>query len=420
MCLCLLSAQACDRRQASDNQVEGETTDTLAPLRTGAQQWLAGDLAALQGQRVGIVANHTSLVDGLHLVDTLLARGITVQKVFAPEHGFRGTADAGEAVASGTDPRTGLPIISLYGNNKKPTPAQMADLDVVVFDIQDVGSRHYTYISTMTYVMEAAAARGIPFFVLDRPNPNGWYVDGPVLEPAHHSFIGMHSVPIVHGMTIGEYATMVNEEGWLEDGAKVDLRVIPCTGYTHAMRWAETGLDWVPPSPNLGTAYAAYLYPALCWFEPTPVSVGRGTDSAFTLVGAPWYQPAGPEARTPGQRDFFGLQALPFAFTPRSLPGKSKFPKYQDESCQGLDFQNEVPGPALLRAGVALLAEFYGQHQAEGLKEPFFRKGFARWPGNETLQAQIEAGESTEAIYASWQPGVEAFKAVRARYLMYP
>ena len=417
--LFLLSAQACDRQPSAP--AEPPVADSSAqPVRTGAQQLLAGDLSRFQGQRIGIVANHTSLVEGVHLVDTLLARGLTVAAVFAPEHGFRGTADAGEAVASGTDPRTGLPIISLYGDNKKPKPSQMAPLDLVIFDIQDVGSRHYTYISTMTYVMEAAAARGIPFLVLDRPNPNGWYVDGPVLEPEHQSFIGMHTIPIVHGLTIGEYATLINAEGWLDGGVQVDLEVIRCAGYAHHLRWEETGLPWVAPSPNLGTAYAAYLYPALCWFEPTPVSIGRGTDSAFTVVGAPWYQPGEASARTGDQRDLYGLQARLTHFTPRSLPGKSKYPKYQDEACTGWVFTGTVEGEPLFLAGLTLLAELYQQHTAHGPAEPFFRQGFARWPGYAGLEAQLKAGTSPEEIYASWQPAVDAFRSLRSRYLLYP
>ncbi|GAB4409168.1 MAG: DUF1343 domain-containing protein [Bacteroidia bacterium] len=375
----------------------------------------------LAGKRIGIVANHTSrLFDGVHLVDTLLAAGVDVKLVFAPEHGFRGTADAGAAIASGTDARTGLPIISLYGKNKKPTPEQMAQVDLILFDIQDVGSRHYTYISTMTYVMEACAESGKPIAVLDRPNPNGWYVDGPVLEAAYSSFIGMHPVPIVHGMSIGEYARMVNEEGWLEGGRKADLTVITCKGYRHDMRWEETGLTWIPPSPNLATAYAAYLYPALCWFEATPVSVGRGTEEAFTIVGAPWYETGIAAREADGGIGQFGIGATAYTFTPVSLPGKSTQPPYQDELCHGWKFSGEAPGKQLLMMGVSLMSDLYRQHRQARPKNDFFFKGFERWPGNTELRRQIEAGATPEAIWQSWQPAVARFRDLRAAYLLYP
>ncbi|MEO1450942.1 MAG: DUF1343 domain-containing protein, partial [Bacteroidota bacterium] len=376
----------------------------------------------LQGKKLALVANHTSLLpDGTHMVDAFIQEGLDVVKVFAPEHGFRGTADAGELVESGVDKKTGLMVLSLHGKHKKPTAKQLEDVDLVVFDIQDVGTRFYTYISTMSYVMEACAESNVPFMVLDRPNPNGWYVDGPVLESAHSSFIGMHEIPIVHGMSIGEYAQMVNGEGWLKNGVKVDLTVVPCEGYERSMRWDETGMDWIPPSPNLASEYSAYLYAAICWFEPTPLSLGRGTDSAFTVLGAPWFKPevfftarqTESLGRLPG-----GLGAEITSFTPRSLPGKSTYPKFQDKACEGLVFRDRVDGKSLFITGLSLLAEAYRQHQAEGMKG-FFTKGFERWPGNTELKAQIEAGTPAEEIYASWQDDVEAFKTMRKPYLIY-
>ncbi|MEZ4829463.1 MAG: DUF1343 domain-containing protein [Bacteroidia bacterium] len=388
---------------------------------TGPEKLVAENVSLLEDKRVGIVANHTSLVFGqTHLVDTLLALGVKVKVVFAPEHGFRGTADAGEHVANSTDAKTGLPLISLYGNNRKPTESQMKNLDVIIFDIQDIGSRHYTYIGTMTYVMQACAEHGIPMIVLDRPNPNGWYVDGPVLEKGNESFIGMHEIPIAHGMTIGEYAQMVNEEGWLGNGLIADLTVITCEGYDHTMTWEETQLPWVAPSPNIGTEYASYLYPAICWFEPTPVSVGRGTHDAFTLVGAPWYQTAAAARVTDDGLNYYGLEMKSVSFTPISIPGKSKEPPFQDELCQGLSFQNRVDGKSLFLAGIMIFSDFYRQHQAAKPGETFFQKGFNKWPGDKTFQQQIESGMSPEAIYDSWQEKVTAFKSVRAKYLLYP
>jgi uncharacterized protein YbbC (DUF1343 family) len=405
----------------SDSLAEAPPSEPLRPIRvrTGAERLLGDSLELLFGQRVAVVANHTSLVGETHLVDTLLARGVEVVQVFAPEHGFRGQADAGQRVRSSIDPKTGLPIVSLYGNNKKPQPGQLAEVDLVVFDIQDVGTRFYTYLSTLTYVMEACAEQGKAFMVLDRPNPNGWYVDGPVLEPENRSFIGLHPIPVVHGMTLGEYARLLNGEGWLADGIQAELQVIPCEKYRHDLRWEETGLPWIAPSPNLASAYAAYLYPALCWFEPTPVSVGRGTDSAFTLVGAPWYQPP-PNVRMADVWEAHGLQGQITHFMPVSLPGKATYPKFQDQSCRGIDFQNRVEGKALFLAGLTLLAEMYQLHQVQQPGARFFQANFERWPGTRDLARQIEAGLDTEAIYQEWQPAVEAFRRKRARYLLYP
>lgn len=395
---------------SDENSTNKSLLSSRTILKTGAELLFEQYLPKLQGKSVGVVANHTSLLrDGTHIVDQLLASGIKVSKVFAPEHGFRGTADAGEAVESGMDKRTGVPIISLYGNNRKPTQKQVAGLDIVLFDIQDIGSRHYTYIGTMSYVMEACAESGIPFIVLDRPNPNGWYVDGPVLKKGNNSFIGMHEIPIVHGMSIGEYAQMVNGENWLKDGLKVDLEIIPCEGYTHSMRWADTGLDWTPPSPNIGTEYSAYLYPAICWLEPTPVSLGRGTDEAFSILGAPWYK-----ATT---TNFNGLSSERYNFTPVSLPGKSKYPKFQDEACAGLKFSNRVGGKDLFLAGLLLIKELYSQAPDKAV---FFKKGFYKWPGNKVFKKQLESGLSPEEIYQSWQEDVQAFQQKRNKYLLYP
>ena len=430
------SSEANSGNQAeTDNQVQetkpedpsASNAQTLssrraARLLTGPEVLLQKHLPELEGKRVGIVGNHTSLIRGkTHLVDTLLASSIQVTKVFGPEHGFRGTADAGEKVDSGVDAKTGLPVVSLYGKNRKPTPEQIADLDLIIFDIQDIGSRHYTYIGTMSYVMEACAEKGIPVWLLDRPNPNGWYVEGPVLEKGNESFIGMHEIPIVHGMTIGEYAQMVNGEGWLKNGIKADIKVIPCEGYTHSMQWEATGLPWIAPSPNIGTEYASYLYPALCWFEPTPVSVGRGTDDAFTILGAPWFEAASDDATARNAvLSFHDLTAETYDFTPVSLPGKSKFPKFQDELCHGLAFKNRVDGKSLIMAGLELMENMYQQYKQKTGKDNYFRKGFNRWPGNKNFQTQLEQGLSPEAIYDSWQQKKDAFMQKRAKYLIYP
>ncbi len=417
--------------ELQDFVIDTVETDYMAVLEgmrdgpkvlVGAEMLLNKHLKDLEGLRVGLVANHTSQVyPGVHLVDTLLGRGIALKKVFAPEHGFRGTADAGETVKSGLDKKTGLPIISLYGKNKKPTQEQLAGLDIVLFDIQDVGTRFYTYISTMSYVMEACAEAGIRFMVLDRPNPNGWYVDGPVMKPDYQSFIGMHNIPIVHGMTIGEYATMVNEEGWLPNGVKVPLQVIPVEGYTHAMRWTETGLPWIAPSPNLATEYSAYLYPAICWFEPTPVSVGRGTDDAFTMLGAPWFR--GDEfaaARSVEQGiDIYGMNILPHQFLPISLPGKSKYPKHENKMCQGMRFEGRVDGKSLFMMGIYAMRRFYSEFEVTEQEGNFFKKNFERWPGYSGFRQVIIDDVNPETVYLSWQAEVDQFREIRKNYLLY-
>lgn len=395
----------------------GKTASRSLRVFTGAEVLISEKLNLLEGKSVAVIANPTSrMPDGTHLVDTLLGLGVNVVKVFGPEHGFRGNASAGAKVSNDVDEKTGLPIISLYGKNRKPQSSQLEDLDIVIFDIQDVGSRHYTYIYTMSYAIEACAENNKPILVLDRPNPNGWYVDGPVLNKKYSSFIGMHEIPIAHGMTVGEYAQMVNEEGWLKNGVKADLTVISCSNYHHAMRWEETGLEWIAPSPNLATEYAAYLYPAICWLEPTTASVGRGTDEAFTIVGAPWFSGLQNARTTESGLDLYGLRMKPYSFTPVSLPGKSEYPKFQDKACQGLKFENRVEGKELFLAGISIIQTLYQQGNEKG---SFFRKGFEKWPGNDVFKGQIINGESPEVIYESWQPDVDAFKAIRSKYLLY-
>ena len=275
----------------------------------------------LKGKNVGVVANQTSFLEKeqQHLVDFLISKGISVKKVFAPEHGFRGTADAGEHVKDGIDSKTGIPLISLYGSNKKPTQGQLKGIDVLIFDIQDVGARFYTYISTLHYVMEACAESGIPVIVLDRPNPNGHYIDGPILEKEHQSFVGMHPIPIVHGMTMGEYAKMINGEGWLENKIQCELKVIPMENYDHKKEYSLP----IKPSPNLPNDKAINLYPSLCFFEGTLLSEGRGTEMQFQIYGAP----------------FLPKEKYPFTFTPKPNEG-SKSPKFNGQICFGEDLRN--------------------------------------------------------------------------------
>ena len=351
----------------------------------------------LEGKRVAVCGNHTSLVGTTHLVDTLLSLGVKVTKIFCPEHGFRGEAEAGANIQSSTDAATGLPIISLYGKNKKPTAEQVKDLDVILFDIQDVGCRFYTYISTLTYVMEAAAENGVSVIILDRPNPNGYFVDGPVLDTAFRSFVGMHPVPVVHGMTIAEYGLMVNGEGWLANGVRCDLSVVKMAYYDHTTRYSLP----VAPSPNLQTDEAIYLYPSLCLFEGPCISLGRGTDHPFEMYGAP------------------GLLDGAYTFTPHAIPGVSENPPFKDQVCRGellasvcIDW--DAPGSLDL----FFLLNAYQNYPD---KANFFLKNnfFDKVAGTDLLRKQIIAGIAEEEIRASWEPGLENFKEIRGKYLLY-
>lgn len=349
-------------------------------------------------KKVAVVANPTSLIGNTHLVDTLIALDVDVVKVFALEHGFRGTADAGEKVSDDFDAKTGVPIVSLYGSHRKPTYEDLANVEVVIFDVQDVGARFYTYISSMSYIMEACADNGVAMIILDRPNPNGHYFDGPMNHLEKPSFIGLHNVPVVHGLTIGEYAKMVQGEGWLKTDKRVDLTVVPCANYDHNMRYTLP----VNPSPNLRSMEAIYLYPSLCFFEGTNVSIGRGTDRPFEVVGAPW------------------MTAGHITFTPKSTFGASA-PRFQDVECSGYN---------VAQFG----AEFLGDRQEINLfwlidaynqcpdKESFFERAdfFDILAGGPQLRTLIIAGKSEEEIRRTWRSELEAFGAIRSRYLLYP
>lgn len=372
-----------------------DVPDGVPELHVGAQR-TEEYLPLLAGKRVAVVTNQTGLIGQRHLVDSLVALHVQVVKVFAPEHGFRGEADAGEHVKNGHDARTGLSLVSLYGSNKKPTPEQFADVDVVLFDIQDVGVRFYTYISTLHYVMEAAAENGKQVIVLDRPNPNGFYVDGPVLDMAYASFVGMHPVPLVHGMTVGEFARMINGEGWLKGKRTCELTVVPCVGYDHAMMYPLP----VRPSPNLPNMAAVYLYPSLGLFEGTVVSVGRGTDLPFQCIGYP------------------GNPIGQYTFTPRSLPG-AKDPPHKGVVCTGL----ELVDYGLMQSRLDRQMNLHwliGLYTATPDGSKFFTSFFDKLAGGPTLREQVIGGVSEEAIRDSWQEDLGRFGSVRSRYLLYP
>ena len=360
------------------------------PLQTGSARF--GEyLSLLEGKKVGLVVNQSSLVNGKHLVDTLLSQSVNIKSIFAPEHGFRGEAADGITVEDGLDKATGVPVWSLYGKNKKPTKEQLAALDVVLFDVQDVGTRFYTYLSTMHWVMEACAANNVPFIVLDRPNPNAGFVDGPILEMEHQSIVGMHPIPVVHGMTLGELAQMINGEGWLEDRLVCNLTVVPVSGWTRTDRYSLP----VRPSPNLPNDQAVNWYPSLCFFEGTTVSIGRGTDQPFTRIGHPDFKDA------------------TFSFTPQSRQ-ESVYPKHEGKTCYGIDLY-EMQAPD--RIELSYLIRYYQELSSRDL--PYFKKYFTRLAGTTKLQQQIESGLSEEAIRASWTEGLEQFKNKRAAYLIY-
>jgi uncharacterized protein YbbC (DUF1343 family) len=367
----------------------------------GGKEIITGDMrldqyrALIEGKRLAIVANQTSVAGKTHIVDTLFSLGMKINAIFAPEHGFRNLADAGEKITDGKDPVTGIKIISLYGSHLKPVPADLDSIDIVIFDIQDVGTRFYTYISTMTLVMESCAENGVKFLVLDRPNPNGFYFDGNILDTAYSSFVGMHPVPVVHGMTTGEYAKMVNGEGWLKGGIKCDLTVVACENYTHATYYNLP----VMPSPNLPNQTSVYLYPSLCFFEGTALSCGRGTNFPFQVFGSPDMPDRG------------------FSFTPRSTFG-AKSPLYMDQVCYGTDLRNAiadriVPVPSLnLEWVIGAFRDFPD-------KDKFFKKYFDTLAGGPVLREQIIKGMTPDQIMETWKPGLEAFGKIRAKYLLY-
>lgn len=352
-------------------------------------------LPLLKDKKVAVVANTTSKIGKTHLVDTLIRLGVTIKKIFGPEHGFRGKADAGEKVSNQKDPATGIPVISLYGKHFKPTKEDLKGIDVVLYDIQDVGVRFYTYISTMTYVMEACAEQKKKFILLDRPNPNGHYVAGPVLEPKFKSFLGLHPIPLVHGMTCGEYAQMLNGEGWLANKVKCDLTIIK------VKNWRHFDFYQLPekPSPNLPNMMAVYLYPSLGLFEGTVVSVGRGTDFPFQVAGHPQ------------------IEKKDFSFTPAPNDG-AKTPKYLNEACYGFDLRRFGEDYARSMRQVNLLW-LCGMFDLLKKNPEFFDENFNPHAGTDKLQKQIKEGKSEEEIIKSWKPGVDEFKKIRKKYLLY-
>jgi len=396
------------KEEPKGRQISLKAKNDKKDIITGADNFDAY-LPLLEGKRVGVVTNQTGIVryiedrpetrnitlntnpEGMmSVVDFLLDNKVDVQKIYAPEHGFRGTADAGELIKDGKDTKTGLPIISLYGDNKKPKPEQLDGIDILVFDLQDVGARFYTYISSLHYIMEACAEKNLPLVIFDRPNPNGAIVDGPILEKQHNSFIGMHSIPVLHGMTIGEYGKMINGEKWLKDSIQCELTVIPCLNYKRGMFYHLP----VKPSPNLPNDKAINLYASLCFFEGTNVSLGRGTDKQFQIYGSP------------------DLPDTGFSFTPMPNEG-SKEPPQKGKLCFGEDLSN---APKVKKLELKWLLKAYDETKD---KSVFFTSFFTKLAGTETLRRQIESGMDEDDIRESWKDGISDFKKMRKKYLIY-
>jgi uncharacterized protein YbbC (DUF1343 family) len=385
----------------SSAALQGDVVNVQLPentrVTTGASR-LDVYLPLLQGKRVAIVANATSVVGKTHLVDTLLALKVNVVKVFAPEHGFRGDHGAGDKVADTKDSKTGLPLISLYGKNKKPSPEMVSDIDIIVFDIQDVGARFYTYISTMHYVMEIAAETNKKVIVLDRPNPNGFYIDGPVLEKEFSSFVGMHPIPVVHGCTVGELAQMINGEGWLAGSKKCDLTIVPVLNYSHKDYYELP----IAPSPNLPNMSSVYSYPSLCLFEGTVISVGRGTALPFQSFGYP------------------GDESGIYSFTPKDIAGVATDPPFEGQLCKGHDVS--IFGDFYFKSHNQLYLEWLvNSYATYNGKDPFFLSSgfFNKLAGNSQLKKDIEAKKTVEEIRNSWAAGIENYKKIRKKYLLY-
>jgi len=371
---------------------KANSSNTPEKIKVGAEA-MHKYLPLLEDKRVGLVVNHTSVVGNSHLLDTLLSRNIDIRTIFAPEHGFRGEADAGAHIDNSKDGKTGIPIVSLYGKNKKPSNEQLAEFDILVFDIQDVGVRFYTYISTLHLIIEAAAERNIPVIVLDRPNPNGHLVAGPVLEPGFESFVGMNPLPVVYGLTIGELATMINGEAWAND-KPADLTVIPCENYTHNSSYSLP----FKPSPNLPNLQSVLLYPSICLFEPTQISVGRGTDTQFQVIGGP-------------DKDL-GI----YIFVPESKPGAQN-PVNEGVTCYG----DDLTKVDAMNMGFDL-SYLFGFYENFKNKKAFFtnERFFDLLAGNAWIKEDLKAGKSYQEVEAKWQEDLQQFKLLRNKYLLYP
>jgi uncharacterized protein YbbC (DUF1343 family) len=419
--LLLLMTTGCFKPAENDRRETGGEGGA-GPVVTGAQVLLNEDFERLRGLRVGLIVNHTARVTDGHLADLMAAApGVELTALFGPEHGIRGTADAGAVVGDSTDADTCVPVYSLYGQNRSPTDAMLDGIDALVFDIQDIGARFYTYISTMGLSMQAAARRGIPFFVLDRPNPlSGEYVSGFVLEPEYRSFVGEYPIPVAHGMTVGELALMIQGEAMLESLDSLDLRIVEMEGWARSMQWPETGLEWISPSPNIPDFETALVYPGACFVEATSASEGRGTKAPFLTIGAAWGEHL---AADMNRRGLPGVRFDKVAFTPESIPGMSTQPKLLGESLQGIRFQiGDRRTFRPVETGIHLLIALFEAQAEYGEEESGLirARSMQRLAGTQRLKEMIEQRRDPEEIIASWQEDVDAFRERRVPYLIYP
>ncbi len=387
-----LYASSCSNVHTQENS--SQQAD-INPIIMGAEQY-EKYLPLLENKRVALVVNQSSLIKNTHLVDFLLEKGVKIQKIFAPEHGFRGNIDRGKHINNELDEKTGLPIVSMYGKNRRPTDEQMADVDIMLFDIQDVGARFFTYISSMNEAMEACTKNKIPFIVLDRPNPLGDYVDGPVRQEKFKSFVGMHPIPIVHGLTVGELAKMINGENWLENGKQCDLTVITMENYKHSMHYSLQ----VKPSPNLPNDLSIRLYPSLCFFEATEVSIGRGTNFPFQVIAYP-------------DPDFGDS-----LFIPHDIPGMQMNPIQEGKVCYGVDLRNAKPDTVYFT--LKYVIDFAKKFREKGDTLVTKLRWFNLLAGNDVLLKQINKGLSEKEIKASWKKELDEYKTMRKKYLLYP
>ncbi|TRX70171.1 DUF1343 domain-containing protein [Flammeovirga kamogawensis] len=385
----LLSCTLTDKPKKSKELPESAPKEIIV----GAAQTEAY-LTLLKDKKVGVLVNQTSTIGSTYLVDSLVNLGVNIKMIFAPEHGFRGKADAGAHVKDGFDEKTGIKIYSIYGKNKRPSPELLNQVDVVLFDIQDVGCRFYTYISSMHYMMEACAEANKKLIILDRPNPNGMYIDGPVLKKEFSSFVGMHAIPILHGLTVGELAHMINGEKWLRNGNVCDIEVVKVENYNHKMTYSLP----IKPSPNLPNDQSIKLYPSLCFFEATPVSIGRGTDFPFQVIGYP--------------NKNFGE----FTFTPRSIEGAATNPVLKGKLCYGEDLRTEEEGGLQLN----YIVEWYNLYKKfEGKSVITKKKWMDLLSGTDALRLAIEEGQTEDQIKKSWELELQKYKEMRAKYLIY-
>ncbi|NNE46180.1 MAG: DUF1343 domain-containing protein [Rhodothermales bacterium] len=398
------------------------STASPSPITTGADALAAADFDVLSGLRVGLISNHTARVGDAHLADLLAASdNVELVALFGPEHGIRGTADAGDVVGDSVDSSTGVPVYSLYGKNRAPTEEMLANVDVLLFDIQDIGARFYTYISTMGRSMQSAARYGKPFYVLDRPNPlSGEYVSGFVLDEEHRSFVGEYPIPVAHGMTVGELAVMIHREGMLPGLDSLELEVIPLQGWERSMQWPETGYDWIAPSPNIPSFETALVYPGACFVEATIASEGRGTLSPFLWIGAEW---AGPLADELNARNLPGVRFESIQFTPRSIPGMSTRPKLLDKPLEGIGYQIEDRDAFLpVETGIHVLHGLMKAYAMSGgeRSELIRESGMLRLAGTSRLTEMLVAGAEPQEIIDAWAGEIDSFRARRAPHLLYP